>query len=165
MTSGSTGYPLIIMTDPNRSPGVADTAFTLVDAAEARAVADFRSELSRWLGAHFDLDPIRRNDVLLAVNEALTNVAEFAYGTDRGSMTMQVDYDAADATLRVDVSDHGTWRHVDPASRSNTRGRGIPLMRALSDHFTISPLPSGTQVRMQFNDCAMLAQTAYATSI
>ena len=49
------------------------------------------------------------NDVLLAVNEALTNAAEFAYrGRRSGTMTMQVRYDAREDVLLVDVSDRGT---------------------------------------------------------
>ena len=80
-------------------------------------------------------------------------------------MTMQVRYTAADDRLLIDVSDHGAWRHTDPATRSNTRGRGIPLMRALADHATISPLPTGTQVRLQFDDCALAASDAYAVSV
>jgi anti-sigma regulatory factor (Ser/Thr protein kinase) len=153
------------MTYLNRPTRVADAAFTLVDGADARTVAHFRSELSRWLHSHLALDPARHNDVLLAVNEALTNSADHAYGTGHGPMTMQVRYLAAGDTLLIDVSDHGAWQDTDPATRSNTRGRGIPLMRALADHATISPLPSGTQVRLQFDDCALAAADAYAVSV
>jgi anti-sigma regulatory factor (Ser/Thr protein kinase) len=152
------------MTYFNRPTGVTDLAFALVESADARTVAHFRSELSRWLHAHLALGPARHNDVLLAVNEALTNSAEFAYGTGHGPMTMQVRYVAHDDMLLIDVSDHGAFRYTDPATRSNTRGRGIPLMHALADQATISPLPSGTQVRLQFNDCALAAAGAYAVS-
>ncbi len=151
------------MTDPSCTAGAADTAFTLTDAADAQTVADFRRQLSRWLRAHLALDAVHSNDVLLAVNEAVTNAAEFAYGEQRGTVTMQVRYIAAQRTLVVDVSDRGKWRYTDPSTRSNTRGRGIPLMRALADHATISPLPSGTQVRLQFNGCAGVVAKPYAS--
>ena len=59
-------------------------------------------------------------------------------------MTLQVHYDAREGLLLVKVSDHGTWRHVDPADQPNTRGRGIPLMRALADDTTISRTANGT---------------------
>jgi anti-sigma regulatory factor (Ser/Thr protein kinase) len=144
------------MTDQIFSTSAADADFVRVDTADALTVARMRRELSKWLSIHLTLDPDRLNDVLLAVNEALTNSAEFAYRQHQGTgtMTLQVHYDGADGSLLVDVSDRGTWRHVDPESQPNTRGRGIPLMRALADRTTISPTPDGTNVQMQFGDCA-----------
>jgi anti-sigma regulatory factor (Ser/Thr protein kinase) len=149
--------------DPNL--GVTDAALTLCDAASARTVAQFRHELSQWLSAHFTLDALRRNDVLLAVNEALTNVAEFAYRGRPGVMTMRARHHTADGALVVDITDEGSWRYTDPATRSNTRGRGIPLMRALADNTTISPTADGTEVRLQFNDCERVGADAYAASV
>jgi serine/threonine-protein kinase RsbW len=148
------------MTGPNRL--TADAEFARSDSADAPTVARFRKELSQWLRAHFALDPIRLNDVLLAVNEALTNAAEFAYAGQRGTMTMQARYRAADRKLLVDVSDHGTWRYTDPKTQPNTRGRGIPLMHALTDRMTISPRPNGTRVQLQFNDCAPVTAGSFA---
>ena len=164
MSEGPAGYPLVIMTDSTFSIDVADADFATIDTADARTVARLRHELSQWLRAHFALDPVRLNDLLLAVNEALTNAAEFAYAGRQGTMALQVRYDVADGTLVVDVSDRGRWRHVDAASRPNTRGRGIPLMRALADRMTISQLPNGTHVQLQFDHCARIAAQACATS-
>ena len=84
MTEGPAGYPLAIMTDSTFSTDVADVDFACVDTADAQA--RLRHELSRWLRAQFALDPVRLNDVLLAVNEALTNAAEFAYPGRPGTM-------------------------------------------------------------------------------
>ena len=163
MTDGPAGYPLAIMTDSNLSTSAADADFARTDSADALSVARLRHELSRWLGTHLTLDPDRHNDVLLAVNEALTNSAEFAYRGRQGTMALQVRYDGGDGTLLVDVSDRGTWRHVDPAAQPNTRGRGLPLMRALSDRMTISWTSDGTCVQMRFDNCAAPVRTqAYA---
>ena len=96
MTERPAGYPLAIMTDPIFSTSATNADFACVDTADARTVARLRHELSRWLRAHFALDPVRLNDVLLAVNEALTNAAEFAYPEQRGTMALEVRYDAAD---------------------------------------------------------------------
>jgi anti-sigma regulatory factor (Ser/Thr protein kinase) len=153
------------MTDPNRVAEAAPAALTLTDTADARTVARFRRELSRWLRGRFALDPVRLNDVLLAVNEALTNAAEFAYRGLRGTVTMQARYVAADRALVFEVSDRGAWRHTDPKSRSNTRGRGIPLMRALADSATIYRLPGGTRVRLQFDGCAPMGSKPLAASV
>ncbi len=78
-------------------------------------------------------------------------------------MTLQVHFDAREGVLLVKVSDHGTWRHVDPADQPNTRGRGIPLMRALADDTTISHTPNGTYVQMRFGDCGRVREQAYAS--
>ncbi|MDT5018448.1 MAG: hypothetical protein QOD39_4608 [Mycobacterium sp.] len=145
------------MTDLNGTGGTVEAGFTRIDSADAWSVARFRKELSQWLRAGFALDAARLNDVLLAVNEALTNAAEFAYAGESGTMRMQVRYYAAEGTLVIDVSDTGTWRPANPKTRSNTRGRGIPLMRALADRTTISPLPTGTEVKLQFAGCARIA--------
>ena len=75
---------------------------------------------------------------------------------------MQARYDADDGMLLVDVSDYGTWRQPDPTDRFSIRGRGIPLMRALADRATISPLPTGTQVQLEFGDCALVTADTYA---
>lgn len=151
------------MTDQSYPTSASDADFVRVDNADALTVARMRRELSQWLSTHLTLDPDRLNDVLLAVNEALTNSAEFAYRGQQGTMTLQVHYDGTSGNLIAEVSDRGTWRHVDPASQPNTRGRGIPLMRALSDQTTISQMPDGTHVQMQFNNCAVYVATeAYA---
>jgi len=151
------------MAGPTFSTGVADAGLTLSDSADARTVTQFRHALSHWLRATIALDAVRFNDVLLAVNEALTNAAEFAYAGQNGSMTMHARYDDAGRALLVDVTDRGVWRVTDPESQSNTRGRGIPLMEALADRTTISALPSGTEVRLQFSDCAPVSAQPCAT--
>jgi serine/threonine-protein kinase RsbW len=150
------------MSDPSCTEGATEARFTRVDTADARTVAQFRHDLSRWLRAHFALDPERLSDVLLAVNEALTNAAEFAYAGRRGTMTMDARYRAGDSTLLIDVADRGSWRWADPTAQSNIRGRGIPLMRALADRATISPRPTGTHVQLQFGDCAPVVTKSWA---
>ena len=163
MTERPAGYSSGTMTDPIHHTSAPDANFARVDTADALTVARMRRELSQWLTTHLTLDPDRLNDVLLAVNEALTNSAEFAYRGQQGTMTLQVHFDGTSGNLIALVSDRGTWRHVDPATQPNTRGRGLPLMRALSDQTTISQMPDGTHVRMQFNNCAAYVATeAYA---
>ncbi|HEX2276641.1 MAG TPA: ATP-binding protein [Candidatus Tectomicrobia bacterium] len=153
------------MADPDCSPAVSDGDFIRTGAADARTVTRFRHELSQWLSRQFELDAVRLNDVLLAVNEALTNAAEFAYaGLQRGTMTMRARYHARDDRLSVVVRDHGRWRHVDPTAQPKTRGRGIPLMRTLADRATISRRPTGTHVHLQFHDCSRMSAKRLATS-
>ncbi len=130
-------------------------ASTLADAACA---AQMRQEFSGWLKRYFALDPTKASDVLLAVNEALANAAEFAYATvaKPGAMRLLADYDGDSAVLSVTVADDGIWRIAD---REKTRGRGIPLMRALADRATFDSTPAGTRVRLEWNQVAA-AQSA-----
>ncbi|MGV0718785.1 ATP-binding protein [Mycolicibacterium sp. XJ662] len=153
------------MSESNCSAGEMDASLIRNDTADAHNVAQFRSELSGWLRRHVTLDPVRFNDVVLAVNEALTNAAEFAYRGGTGPMTMHARHHAADRQLEVVVSDHGSWRHVDGEGQPNTRGRGIPLMRALADRTTISKQSTGTEVRLQFDDCELVTPNAYSASV
>lgn len=140
------------MTDPGQSGCSASFAKTDVTAAPERA-AQIRHEFSDWLRGHFALDPTRASDVVLAVNEALANAAEFAYVTAQrpGVMHVRADYDGDEAVLTVTVTDEGAWRSTDPQAPVRTRGRGIPLMRALTDRATIDSTSTGTQVRLQWD--------------
>lgn len=121
--------------------------------ADARVVAQTRQEFTLWLRRFFALNPIQCSDLVLAINEALANAAEFAYLlADRpGTIDLLATYHPAEQKLRVDISDQGTWRtrRTDPAPR--TRGRGIPLMEALSDQATIETSAGGTLVRLEWN--------------
>ena len=54
------------------------------------------------------------------------------------------------------MADDGIWRIAD---REKTRGRGIPLMRALADRATFDSTPAGTRVRLEWNQVAA-AQSA-----
>jgi serine/threonine-protein kinase RsbW len=123
-------------------------------AADARNAGRVRDEFGNWLRARADLDDVRFSDVVLAVNEALANAAEFAYLQQRGMGTIDVEavQDRAAHSLTVTITDQGSWREPDPAQRSRARGRGIPLMRALADDVTIDTSALGTTVCLRFDN-------------
>ncbi|MDT5188038.1 MAG: hypothetical protein QOI28_289 [Mycobacterium sp.] len=119
--------------------------------ANAQTASQTRDEFAAWLRQCFDLDPIRSSDLVLAINEALANCAEFAYleclGT--GTMDLLAWHDVVESTITVLVSDRGSWRTpVEHNSRS--RGRGIPLMEALSDRTSIQTSDRGTHVTLEW---------------
>ncbi|MBS1694921.1 MAG: ATP-binding protein [Actinobacteria bacterium] len=120
--------------------------------ADAEHAGRTRTEFSQWLDDFFALDAVRTNDVVLATNEALANAAEFAYwsAAHPGTIDVQARHHAADGRLTVTVSDRGTWRAPDPHPVTRLRGRGIPLMRALTDSATIETTPQGTHVRLEW---------------
>ena len=94
--------------------------------------------------------------MVLAVNEAMANAAEYAYvmAEQPGAMHVLASYDGTAATLTVTVTDEGAWRSVDPAATELRRGRGIPLMHALADHATVDSSAAGTRVSLEWSRVA-----------
>lgn len=115
--------------------------------------AQIRDELSGWLSTHLSLDAVKSSDVLLAVNEALANAAEFAYchAPHPGVMHTHAEYDPQLASLTVTVTDEGAWRLKDATAQDVARGRGVALMHALTDRAVIDAAPAGTRVRLQWD--------------
>lgn len=118
-------------------------------AADARSAARTRAEFGAWLNRYFSLCADRFSDLLLAVNEAIANAAEFAYvdAAQRGTVDVRAAYDGDADTLAVTVDDRGRWRQKVAGPR-HRRGRGIPLMEALADEAAIDHTPQGTRVTL-----------------
>jgi len=140
------------MTTPSYpSPAADGDRFIRNDVvADAYNAARIRDEFATWLRARGDLDRVRFSDVVLAVNEALANTAEFAYLNNGGPGTIDVEAIHAGASLTITIADQGRWRESTPATQSRARGRGIPLMRALADDVTIDSSALGTTVCLRF---------------
>ncbi len=115
--------------------------------------AQIRQELADWLHQHFEIDAEKASDVLLAVYEGLANAAEFAYvGAERpGPMHVRAAHDPDTAVLTVTISDEGNWRAKDETVKNPARGRGIPLMHALTDRADIASTEAGTEVRLEWD--------------
>ncbi|HEX6340084.1 ATP-binding protein [Umezawaea sp.] len=126
-----------------------------VDGAAERFALDFRTRsdsLARmrrsfdaWLtGAGVDDDVAY--DLLLALNEAVSNSIEHAYppGVD-GTVLVKATL-ASDGAVCVVVSDDGRWR-VPPAALSG-RGRGLLLMRENVDQVVVDRTSAGTSVSL-----------------
>ena len=138
---------------PSTKP-CSSTQFARMDVvADPLSAAEVRREFSDWLRRHFTLDATKAGDVVLAVNEAMANAAEYAYATAEhpGPMHVQARYDASATTLTVTVTDEGAWRSADPATKGRRGGRGIPLMEALTYRATVDSSPAGTQVCLEWN--------------
>ncbi|UFS98793.1 SpoIIE family protein phosphatase [Nocardia huaxiensis] len=112
--------------------------------AEAQQLSRIRRELRSWLaGAAVPHD--MAIDLIAAANEACTNSIEHAYlQSDRGQVVLSASCDLD--TLTIEVSDAGIWRPL-PADPGH-RGRGIAMMRALTDQLDIDHVGPGTRVRM-----------------
>lgn len=116
-----------------------------------------RRETVRWLealcGADRPCDAVA--DLVLAVNEAVSNSIEHAYRGDpsgtvvlRGAAAPGPDRPGC-AALRVtvEVSDRGSWR--PPPRDPGFRGRGLSMIRACAEDVVVDARPSGTTVTMR----------------
>jgi PAS domain S-box-containing protein len=108
---------------------------------EPKALVSLRRTLARWLtetGATAE----ESHDLLVATHEACSNAIEHAYRF--GENEFEVDAAVSDGEVAITIADRGSWRPpVD-----NDRGRGLNLIRALTDGMELIPGESGTTVRM-----------------
>ncbi|MEB3982761.1 SpoIIE family protein phosphatase [Mycobacterium sp. 663a-19] len=114
--------------------------------ATADQLVDIRHRLGGWLrGA--DVPEELAADIVLVINEACTNCVEHAYrGHPVGSMLLEAK--ATDGEIRARVTDTGSWKK--PAADPGNSGRGLVLMRALSNAMEIDTSPTGTTVDISF---------------
>jgi serine/threonine-protein kinase RsbW len=126
--------------------------------AQPGSLRPARAAIAEWLTQlHWPGDDAE--DLILAVNEAVTNVIEHAYPADRpGSLGLRArcGRGSAPATRRVTVTitDHGDWRDrmhraVDPADR---RGHGLTVMSACTAETQVKRSAGGTTVTLISND-------------
>ena len=114
-------------------------------AADPGAAGRSRREAGRWLtslcGAERPCETVQ--DLVLAVNEAVSNSAEHAYaGARSGVVVLHGDVDGQ--RVRLEVSDHGCWR--DPSADNGYRGRGLDLIEAVAEDVTVRRGTDGTTV-------------------
>jgi serine phosphatase RsbU (regulator of sigma subunit)/anti-sigma regulatory factor (Ser/Thr protein kinase) len=102
----------------------------------------FRGALRRWLAAA-GVEPGVLQEITMAANEALQNAIEHGHALTRRSV--HVVLDRSDGEIEVVVSDQGRWREP----RASSRGRGLPLMRALMDSVVVDPGARGTTVTLR----------------
>jgi anti-sigma regulatory factor (Ser/Thr protein kinase) len=81
------------------------------------------------------------------VNEACTNSIEHGYRA-RAPGRMLVDVEAKGRGIRIQITDFGSWKLPDANPRA--RGRGVPLMRAVSGDVNLDGTSTGTTVTMNF---------------
>jgi PAS domain S-box-containing protein len=117
---------------------------------ESNATADqlvlIRHRLADWLHAG-GVTEDQAADIVLVVNEACTNCVEHAYrGFAAGTMSLEVSL--ADGEVRTRITDYGSWK--TPAAIPRNGGRGLPLMRVLSDSMELDTTPTGTTADITF---------------
>lgn len=106
-----------------------------------------RDRMRRWLSDR-DISPTVCADIVLAADEALANSVEHAYRRDEpGTMDLTILLDPD--TVSFSVIDHGSWKHSTP-ERSNTRGHGLHMIRALAGQVDLNPTSHGTTLTAHF---------------
>jgi PAS domain S-box-containing protein len=126
-----------------RHPG---SALLIENEAIATRLTDVRHLLAEWLRSEGVPDSLTA-DIVLVVNEACSNSVEHAYrGREPGTMRIEATIDERHLTVRV--ADSGSWK--TPPADPGTRGRGLLLMRALSDRVELDGTAEGTTVGMRF---------------
>jgi anti-sigma regulatory factor (Ser/Thr protein kinase) len=87
------------------------------------------------------------DDLILAVYEALANVADHAYTHTPSSVgALQLTAHRAHELLRITISDRGRWR---PTTNAPFRNRGLPLIRQLIAQVHIETTASGTVMHLR----------------
>ena len=112
--------------------------------AEAGKLVILRRLTERWLISK-GLDNDLIYDVLAATGEAAANAIEHSYGPESGSFTASGMI--VDGRLTMQLRDGGRWR----PPRGRERGRGLPLMKGLSDEMKITPSAAGNSVELVWN--------------
>jgi anti-sigma regulatory factor (Ser/Thr protein kinase) len=109
-------------------------------------LSDIRNQIGRWLWATGIPDDLA-GDIVLVVNEACTNSIEHGYRAAKAGR-MLVCAEAKGRGVSIRISDFGSWKLPDVNPR--VRGRGVPLMRAVSGDVTLDGTATGTTVTMNF---------------
>jgi PAS domain S-box-containing protein len=123
-----------------------DSTLVIENDAIPTRLSDVRHQLAAWLGRAGVPESLAA-DIVLVVNEACSNSVEHAYrGREPGTMRIEATRDGPH--IHVQVTDSGSWK--TPPANPGTRGRGLLLMRALSDGVELDGTAAGTTVGMRF---------------
>lgn len=113
-----------------------------------------RRTLTVWLEEH-SVAQEQREDLVLAVSEAVTNVVDHAYRGVETPGCVEVDIEVTherdhaedrERWVTVAVTDYGIWR-AERACKG-FRGRGLQMMQACTDWRHIERRAVGTRVTM-----------------
>lgn len=132
----------------------------VVVAALPRSLRTVREQLSRWLADQGCPERVAA-EIVLAVNEAVTNAVQHAYAPadPGGTVEVRASVERFDPfpghgdgrRVRVRVRDRGRWR-PDPHDRSDEaaeQGYGLAVMRGLMAEVVITADPAaGTEVEL-----------------
>jgi serine/threonine-protein kinase RsbW len=135
-----------------RRGALAGEQLLLALPADLTTVAVVRTRLGAWLSS-LGWPPAHRDDLVLAVNEAVSNSVEHGYGLRPGDpgrpgvveVSAEVmTTDDGERRVEIAVRDRGAWR-TPPRVRDHRR-HGIPIMKACAAECVIDGTAHGTTV-------------------
>jgi serine/threonine-protein kinase RsbW len=113
--------------------------------AQPETILALRRLVRRWTVATV-VDEEIGESIVLVVDEAVSNAVEHAYPGRVGDVSLFAAPRPCGNGVVVVVEDHGVWS--PPAADPGFRGRGLDLVRELSDHHYVVGSDLGTTVRM-----------------
>jgi len=105
-----------------------------------------RHELAGW-AATVGLTADQIDAVILAGDEAMSNVISHAYPHHTGTFDLHAVHRPDLGTVRITVRDRGRWQPVR-ANPGPLHGRGLLLMRSLANEVKFDHAANGTTVQM-----------------
>lgn len=121
--------------------------------AEWVAPSIVRGRVRDWLAVH-QWPSAHVDELVLAVNEAVSNSIEHGYAIPSGSVARSGEMVDVHGVVVVDpdgfrhvvftIRDRGRWRA--PTSRRTTRGHGMLIMRTCTDDVAVDYSANGTSV-------------------
>lgn len=124
--------------------------FTKVLPAQPVAPSLVRRAFRRWL-SELGWPREQADDLVLALDEAVTNAVEHAYRhfDQHGRVWVlaeQIIDPGGQRRIRLDIADAGRWRPTP--DEPGDRGHGLTVMRRCTDSLDIEPSSLGTRVHM-----------------
>jgi anti-sigma regulatory factor (Ser/Thr protein kinase) len=131
--------------DETRIAAVADLRCDDIPAVAERLLP-LRHELARWV-ARTGMSVDRTDELILAVDEAMSNAVSHAYPHQAGTFDLHASYRPDLGVVQVMVRDRGQWR-PEPLDPGPLHGRGLVLIRALAHDVRFEQSAGGTSVHM-----------------
>jgi PAS domain S-box-containing protein len=127
-------------------------------SATPEQLAPIRRQLTSWLGAA-GVSEAQATDIVLVISEACTNCVEHAYvGHDVGRMRLEMNLREGSETgvgagtvneeIHARIIDSGSWK--PPTEDPGNGGRGLLLMRAMSESMEVESRSHGTTIDVVF---------------
>lgn len=120
-------------------------------AADPGELAGLRATAGRWLGAH-GVQSDECMELVLVISELVSNAIQ---ATADGGTPVELRLRLVDGTVAMTVADRGPgFDHADVAELETmaevgaTRGRGLPIVAAMTDELTTSRRAGVTEVRV-----------------